>query len=79
MKKSRLALRRQNRILIWIDGHIPSRVIEFFPTDWMRGRRISQERVSGTVKLSRILGFWSRNRSSVERIINNLGSVQDAE
>ena len=26
------ALRRQNRVLIWIDGHIPSRVIEFFLT-----------------------------------------------
>ena len=34
------ALRRQNRVLIWIDGHIPSRVIEFFLTDWMHGHRI---------------------------------------
>ena len=24
-----------NRVLIWIDGHIPSRVIGFFLTDWM--------------------------------------------
>ena len=31
------ALRRQNRVLIWIDGHIPPRVIEFFLTDWMQG------------------------------------------
>ena len=30
------AARRQNRVLIWIDGHIPSRVIEFFLTDWMQ-------------------------------------------
>ena len=27
------SLRRQNRVLIWIDGHIPPRVIEFFLTD----------------------------------------------
>ena len=33
----------------------------------------------GTVKLSGILGFWSRNRSSVERRINNLGSGQGAD
>ena len=31
--------------------------------------------VEGTVKLSRIPGFWSRNRSEFERRINNLGSV----
>ena len=40
------ALRRQNRVLIWIDGHIPSRVIEFFLTDWMNGQRIGYVRVS---------------------------------
>ena len=34
------ALRRQNRVLIWIDGHIPPRVIEFFLTDWIQGHRI---------------------------------------
>ena len=34
------ALRRQNRVLIGIDGHIPSRVTEFFLTDWMNGQRI---------------------------------------
>ena len=33
----------------------------------------------GTVKLSGILGFWRRNRSSVERRINNLGSGQGAD
>ena len=33
----------------------------------------------GTVKLSRILKFWRRNRPSVERRINNLGSGQGAE
>ena len=25
-----------NRVLIWIDGHIPSRVVEFFLTDWIQ-------------------------------------------
>ena len=35
----------ENPTLIWIDGHIPFRVIEFFLTDWiqentMRGYRI---------------------------------------
>ena len=44
-------LRRQNRVLFWIDGHIPSRVIEFFLTDWvqenaMHGHRIGYVRVS---------------------------------
>ena len=33
----------------------------------------------GTVKLSIILGFWRRNRSSAERRINNLESGQGAE
>ena len=33
----------------------------------------------GTVKLSRILWFWRRNRSELELRINNLGSVQGAE
>ena len=33
----------------------------------------------GTVKLSRVLGFWRRNRSALERKINNLWSVQGAE
>ena len=35
--------------------------------------------LGGTVKLSRILGFWRRNRLSVERRINNLGSGQGAD
>ena len=30
--------------------------------------------IDGTVKLSGILGFWRRKRSSVERRINNLGA-----
>ena len=34
---------------------------------------------TGMFKLSKILGFWRRNPSALERIINNLGSVQDAE
>ena len=34
---------------------------------------------SGTVKLSRTLGVWRRNRSALECRINNLGSVQGAE
>ena len=33
----------------------------------------------GTVKLSGILGFWRRNRSSIERRINNLGTCQGAD
>ena len=33
----------------------------------------------GTVKSSGILGFWRRNRSSVERRINNLGTCQGAD
>ena len=33
----------------------------------------------GTVKLSSILGFWRRNRSELERRINNLWSVQGAD
>ena len=32
-----------------------------------------------TVKLSGILGFWRRNRSSVERRINNLGTCRGAD
>ena len=44
-------LRRQKRVLFWIDGHIPSRVIEFFLTDWvqenaMHGHHIGYVRVS---------------------------------
>ena len=34
---------------------------------------------AGTVKLSRILGVWGRNRSDFERRINNLWSVQSSE
>ena len=34
---------------------------------------------NGTVKLSRILGLWRRNRSALELRIDNLGSVQGAE
>ena len=33
----------------------------------------------GTVKLSGILGFWRRNRSSVECRINNLGTCRGAD
>ena len=33
----------------------------------------------GTVKLSGILGFWRRNRSLVERRINNLGTCRGAD
>ena len=33
----------------------------------------------GTVKLSGILGFWRRNRSSFKRRINNLGTCQGAD
>ena len=40
------ALRLQNRVLIWVDGHISSRVIEFFLTDWMHRQRIGYVRVS---------------------------------
>ena len=36
-------------------------------------------RKEGTVKLSGIPGFWRRNRSSVERRINNLGTCQGAD
>ena len=43
------------------------------PRDWLEQTR------EGTVKLSEILGFWRRNRSSVERRINNLGSGQGAD
>ena len=32
---------RQNRIQIWIHGHIPSRVKEFFLTDGMQAFRSS--------------------------------------
>ena len=31
------------------------------------------------VKLSRIFGFWRRNRSALKRKINNLWNVQGAE
>ena len=41
--------------------------------------RPSSYPLGGTVKLSRILGFWRRNRSALELRINNLGSVQGAE
>ena len=41
--------------------------------------RNQMKRLFGTVKLSGILGFWRRNRSSVERRINNLGSGQGAD
>ena len=34
---------------------------------------------TGMFKLSRIRGFWRRNQSALERRINNLESVQDAE
>ena len=35
------ALRCQNRVLIWIDGHLPPRVIEFFLTDWIQENALS--------------------------------------
>ena len=38
---------RQNRVLIWIDGHIPSRVIEFFLTDWIQEHARSKLSSSG--------------------------------
>ena len=41
---------RQNRVLIWIDGHIPPRVTEFFLTDWMHGHLIGYVRVSGLTR-----------------------------
>ena len=50
------------------------RVLEFF-TAQINNRHTRK----GTVKLSGILGFWRRNRSSVERRINNLGSGQGAD
>ena len=37
------------------------------------------ENPSGMFKLSIILGFLGRNQSPIERRINNLRSVQDAE
>ena len=40
---------------------------------------LSASLIDGTVKLSGILGFWRRNRSSVERRINNLGTCQGAD
>ena len=40
---------------------------------------VQQKRLGGTVKLSGIPGFWRRNRSSVERRINNLGTCQGAD
>ena len=43
------------------------------------GKRLQYKRVNGTVKLSGILGFWRRNRSSVERRINNLGTCRGAD
>ena len=41
--------------------------------------RLFERLMKGIVKLSRILGFWRRNRSALELRINNLGSVQGAE
>ena len=41
--------------------------------------RLKEKWQAGTVKLSGILGFWRRNRSSVERRINNLGTCQGAD
>ena len=38
-------LRRQNRVLFWIDGHIPSRVIEFFLTDWIQEDSLHGHRI----------------------------------
>ncbi len=56
-------------------GFAPTRsftidVVDFHP---------SVDRVQGTVKLSGILVFWRRNRSSVERRINNLWIFQGAD
>ena len=52
----------------------------------VRARRIGKPRPyvsvcyeKGTVKLSGILGFWRRHRSSVERRINNLGTCRGAD
>ena len=41
--------------------------------------KLMRKLLKGTVKLSGILGFWRRNRSSVERRINNLGTYQGAD
>ena len=41
--------------------------------------KLMRKLLKGTVKLSGILGFWRRNRSSVEHRINNLGTYQGAD
>ena len=35
----------QLRVLIWIDGHIPSRVMEFFLTDWIQENAMNGQRI----------------------------------
>ena len=44
-----------------------------------KGTAMGRNAKKGTVKLSGILGFWRRNRSSVERRINNLGTCRGAD
>ena len=37
---------RQNRVPIWINNHIQSRVIEFFLTDWIQKNIYSLDRLN---------------------------------
>ena len=55
---------------------------DFGRESWSGGREpgpADESPALDTVKLSGIIGFWRRNRSALERRINNLGSVQGAE
>ena len=42
---------RQNKVPIWIYGHIQSGVIEFFLTDWIQGNTMNSQRI-GYVRVS---------------------------
>ena len=61
--------------ILYYKPNIPIALIEAKDNTHATGDGMQQ----GTVKLSGILGFWRRNRSSVERRINNLGTCQGAD
>ena len=61
---------------LMFNGSIPGPLIICHECDYVE---LTLTNPDGTVKLSRTLGFWRRNRSAVERRINNLGSGQGAE
>ena len=48
-------LGRPNRVLVWICGHIPSRILEFFLADWIQEYAIRTRNAKWWYKLCEML------------------------